>query len=157
MPPAGGTLPGEAASAFCSQSRGVIRLRLMRRLVASTVLALLPLVAWSEWTRVGDHDKGDIYVDLATIRKQGDMVKMWWLFDHKTAQHLSVGPSFLSSATQDEHDCAEERRRTLSVVVYSEHMGEGTVVFSREDLGGWQAVPPGSAARILLKVACGKE
>ena len=97
------------------------------------------------------------YADLSTIRKSGDKVKMWHLFDFKVAKTSAAGKLFLSSAGQDEYDCKEETSRVLTFNWYSKNMGAGEVVYNSGAAHG-EPIPvsPGSMGNTFFKVACGK-
>ena len=123
----------------------------MRKLVV--VLLLLSTPAWAEWTLVGDSDLSDVYADLATIRKRGNKVKMWSLYDLKTARPFA-GIPYLSSKDQDEYDCDGERTRFLSFSVHSGNMGGGSTIYFDADPGKWTALPAGSVVEALWKIAC---
>ncbi|MEO6308773.1 MAG: surface-adhesin E family protein [Nitrospiraceae bacterium] len=68
-----------------------------------------------------------VYADPYSIRRKGELVKMWSLYDFKTDQYVR-GVLLLSSKGQIEYDCAKERLRGLAVVDFSGKMGTGTVV-----------------------------
>jgi hypothetical protein len=122
------------------------------------VLLLLSASAWAEWTRVSRSDAYTVYADIATIRKKGDMVKMWALFDYKTGLISSNGLARLSKhfseKYQYEFDCDDERQRTLYASWHSGNMGDGEVVDSGADHSTWLPVPPGTVAATLWKIAC---
>ena len=51
--------------------------------------------AYAEWVPVDEHDQAGTtestsYVDLDTIRRNGDLVKMWVLFDYETRQYSTL-------------------------------------------------------------------
>jgi hypothetical protein len=48
----------------------------MRKLILILLLAVLSSSAMAEWIKVGANDNSTIYADPATIRKEGNMVKM---------------------------------------------------------------------------------
>lgn len=127
----------------------------MKKLVF--VLLLLSAPAWAEWTLVAlnDNEKTVVYADLATIRKSGNMAKMWSLYDYKTVRRV-VAVSILSHKDQNEYDCGEERYRTLYSSWYSGNMGSGDSVFSDSDPKKWDPLPPESVIESLWKVACHK-
>jgi len=122
-----------------------------------TLLVLSSVPAYAEWVAIGESgsDGTTIYVDPDTIRRKGDLVKMWHLFDYKTAETYR-GSSFLSIKAQDHYDCAEERIRSLAVVHHSGNMGIGRAVYIRSDEGNWEPVPPQSTGQALWKFACDK-
>ena len=113
--------------------------------------------ASAEWTGVGENDEFIQYVDLATIRRNGNFVKMWHLMDHKTVQK-DVSYSYLSSKTQSEFDCKEKKRRTLAFTLFGGKMGNGKVVYSDSDARGkWSPIEPESVGETLSKIACGEK
>lgn len=131
----------------------------MKKLILASILTLLSTSAFAEWTYVGDADDYSLtmYANLATIRKNGHMVKMWDLSDYKTTIGFSDGKSKLSSKSQVEYDCKEERSRGLALIDTSGHMGEGDVVFNSSNVQNWSPVSPDSIGETLWKIACGKQ
>lgn len=129
--------------------------KIMKRLLLGLMLLLAATAASAEWTDVGDSDEFIQYVDRATIRRNGNFVKMWDLKDYKSTQ-TAAGESFLSTKSQQEYDCKEEKRRLLAFAWFSGQMGNGKVVFSNNDPAKWAPVQPGSIGETLWKIACGK-
>jgi len=97
-----------------------------------------------------------VYVDPATIRRQGDLVKVWSLFDYKTIQTVA-GFLYLSSKVQREFDCAEEHMRALAGSEFSGNLGSGNVLYHDSDAGTWEPVAPDSVGQILWTFACRKQ
>jgi hypothetical protein len=95
-----------------------------------------------------------VYVDPDTIRRKGDLVKVWALTDYTTIQTVA-DTSFLSSKAQNEFDCAEERQRELAVTWFSGNMGNGNGVWTNSDETTWRPVAPGSVGQGVWKFACG--
>jgi hypothetical protein len=96
---------------------------------------------------LGDRDSGKtVYVDPDTIRRKGDLVKMWSLLDFKTIQTVA-SDSFWSSKTQMEFDCAEERMRQLAYTWFSGNMGSGNTVHSSANELKWESVTPDSGGK----------
>jgi surface-adhesin protein E len=114
--------------------------------------------AYADWVSLGDsvNMAMTVYADPDTIRRKGDLVKMWDLQDFKTARPAKANESYLSSKNQSEYDCSEKRRRTLAFTWFSGHMGKGDVVYSDSDEDKWEPVEPGSVGKTLWKFACGK-
>src|SRR5215475_3430036 len=56
------------------------------RQLAVVLLLLTALRAWADWTVVASSADADVYIDVTTVRKRGNMVKLWALMDYKTAQ-----------------------------------------------------------------------
>ena len=122
-----------------------------------TLLVLSSGPAYAEWVLAsGNDDAGlTVYVDPATIRRKGNLVKMWQLHDYKTVQTVA-GDSLLSIKRYNEYDCTEERTRMLAYTWFSGNMGRGTVLYSTPDEQEWEPVTPRSINRTLWKVACSK-
>ena len=118
-----------------------------------TLLVLSSGPSYAEWVVVsGDDDAGmTVYVDPDTIRRNGDLAKMWHLSDRKTLE------GYGSIKTQREYDCAEARHRLLAASIFSGHMGQGQVLDDNLKEGQWVPVAPESSGHALWKLACGKK
>jgi len=122
-----------------------------------TILELSSVSAYAEWVSIGYSDSlggYTVYVDPTTIRRKGDLVKVWALTDYTTMQTV-VAHSFLSSKAQNEFDCAEERQHELSVTWFSGNMAKGNGVWNNSNETEWRPVAPGSVGQGVWKFACG--
>lgn len=129
----------------------------MKQLLLVTLLLLSVRPVYAEWMRAAqDEDGMTVYIDPDTIRLKRGLVRVWHLFDYKTAQTVMLR-SFLSSKAHIEYDCAEERSRYLAFAAFSDNMGSGEVVYSNPDELKWEPVEPESVGQILWKAACGKK
>jgi len=128
----------------------------MTRLLFIIFLFLSSSPAYAEWVEVGITDEATVYADPDTIRRKGDLVKMWYLHDFKTTQTV-LNKSYLSSRSQNEYDCKEDRHRALASTSFSGNMGSGKVRSSYSIKGKWEPVPPGTITQILWKLACDKK
>lgn len=131
----------------------------MKQLLLGLMLLVTATAASAEWTRTvsGGNDELIEYVDRATIRRNGNLVKMWDLMDYKTVQKGPAGVSFLSAKQQTEYDCKEEKERMLAFLWFDGQMANGKVVYSNSDTDKWSPISPGSVAETLWKIACGKK
>jgi len=125
-------------------------------LIALMLLSSSP--AYAEWVAVGGNDQIGMttYADPSTIRRKGDLVKMWQLNDFKTVQTVE-GNSFLSTKKQREFNCAEERTRILAATQFSGNMGTGEVVWRNANEQKWEPVVPESIGQTLWEFTCGKK
>jgi hypothetical protein len=134
----------------------------MTRLLLITLLILSSGPVYAEWVPVdGNVEEGltpyTVYVDLDTIRRDGNVVKLWALMDFKTIQ-TDPGPSHLSVKSQREFNCTDEHVRLLALTAFSGNMGNGNAVYSYSDSKDQGiAVEPDSVAHRLWKFACGKD
>ncbi|HEV8620719.1 MAG TPA: surface-adhesin E family protein [Nitrospiraceae bacterium] len=124
-----------------------------------TLLLLSSGPAYAAWELIGESaDFGvgvTVYVGPETIRRKGDLVKMWKLYDFKTIQTVA-GKSYFSSKARSEFDCAEERLREFAYTWFSGSMGRGIVVLSDSNEGRWEPTAPESIGQMLWNFACGK-
>ena len=84
-----------------------------------------------------------IYADPGTIRRKGNLVKVWHVNDFKTVQ-IVKGNSYLSIKTQHQQDCTGDCERILALMTFSGNMGNGKVVYRDSHEGKWRPVAPGS-------------
>jgi hypothetical protein len=97
-----------------------------------------------------------VYVDQTTIHKNGNNVKMWFLFDYKKAQELAYLPLYMSIKRQNEFNCKEEQIKNLYESYHAKNMGGGKVIYNDNTPDNWSTVSPDSIDRKLWKFACGK-
>jgi len=130
----------------------------MTRLFLIIFLFLSSSPVYAEWVELYKlpEDRMTAYVDPETIRRKGNLVKMWQLYDYKTIQTVESS-SYLSSNGQIEFDCAEERTRVLAFTHFSGNMGSGKVVYSYSDEDKWVPIAPRSGYQRMWEVACEKK
>jgi hypothetical protein len=132
----------------------------MKRLL----LMLPPLVLLSigpadaEWMRVYEISQlsTTVSIDPDSIRKQGDLVELWVLYDSKITQASRGGP-LRSTKAQDEFNCEAGLSRVVGVTDFSGNEASGKVVYSNLDEQQWEPVVPGTLSLTLWKVACNKQ
>ena len=124
-----------------------------------TVLLLTVGPAHGEWVMVDTItiSNSTVYADPSTIRREGDFVKMWALFDYKTEHRLHGGPLVLSYKNQFEYDCGEKRQRLLGNMWFSGHLGSGEMVHQFADEQPWGPVLPDGPEHSLWTAACKKQ
>jgi hypothetical protein len=117
------------------------------------VAAGTPAVAVAGWVAVDVGDTVTSYVDPSTIRRTGDMVKLWGLNDNKSADTLE-GKRYMSYRWHNEYNCADQRSRSLYHSAHAGSMGRGEVIFLGAGDHQWTPVAPGSVGARILKIAC---
>src|SRR5215470_20000749 len=121
------------------------------------LLVLSSAPAYGEWVVVDtiEISKARVYAeDPSTIHREGNLVKMWALFDYKTTRRLHGGPWVLSAKNQYEYDCAEKRVRLLANMWFSGHMGSGEIMHQFADARPWHPVLPEGPEHSLWSAAC---
>ncbi len=127
--------------------------------------ALLPLVglvafcgnAAAEWTLLGGTPAiYSAYADKASVKRTGNIVQMFGLYDFIMADVAVDGQPHESTVVLREYDCSVPRVRLLAYVDYAGHMGEGKIV-SRPDgrpPARWDEVVAGSIDEAFTRMAC---
>ena len=129
-----------------------------RRLLKLTVLFLIATgTAHAEWTQIGvSHKPGDaftLYVDTATIQRNGNLVRIWDLQDFREPQTVD-GQLYLSEKTQIEFDCEAKKARVLATIDCAGRMCNGKVVYSDADASEWTVVGANTLGELEWKAAC---
>lgn len=127
----------------------------MHKFILIMVLAVLSGNAMAEWVLVGSNDTFTVYANPSSIRKNGNIVRMWSMYDQKQLQHIEQGP-FMSMVGQSEYDCKEEQVRSIAYSGYSENMGRGRPNFSSVETLDWSPIIPSTTNNKLWNVACGR-
>jgi len=129
----------------------------MRKIALALALAAVSGAGMAEWMNFDGNNEVTFYVDPATIRRSGDMVKFWRLASFNSPQTIGRGVSYLSVKSQEEYDCKEDRNRTLNLAAYSQKMGIGGPILSVDEPLEWKPVAPATIVEVLWKYACRKE
>ena len=122
----------------------------MKKLLIAMVL-LATGSAWAEWVKVGENKDANFYIDPASIRKDGNLRRVWEIQDLK--QRDKEG-GVMSRRMRYEYDCKQERDRYLSFSTHSEPMAGGTTLVSGGEETKWSDTPPDSAAEAIQKLVC---
>ena len=131
---------------------------MLMKLLIAVLLAVFSTGAMAEWTYLTSPESNafDVYIDKTTIRKRGNVAKMWELMDFKAPQK-EAGASYLSDRGLQEYDCVEIRHRLLTITHFSDNMGSGQVTFNHQyDNSKWIDIAPGSVSMGKWKAACKK-
>jgi hypothetical protein len=132
----------------------------MRKLILMMLMTVVSNSAMAEWVMVGGSEDGMFaYADPATIRNIGNKVKMWIIYDYKTAQAdpFGGGKPYRSTKIQHEYDCEGEQIRVLAASLHTGNMGKGDMIYSEVNPSSpWQPIFLGSMSEARWKVACGK-
>ena len=134
----------------------------MTRLFLITLLVLSPGPVYAEWVAVEKKyqtpDRQTVYIDPATIRRDGNLVTLVILIDWTWMQGNYVGtPRFLSTTTHKQFDCTVKRLRLLAFTEYYGRMATGIAAAGYVDQDNWLPVKPESVNHALWEVACDKQ
>lgn len=122
------------------------------QVVLCFLFALVAAPAWAGWVKAGETNASVLYIDPATISKEGQLRRVWEIRDLK--QRNEIGAMSLKGLF--EYDCKEGKSRNLSASAHSEPMAGGKILLSTSDPNDWNAVPSGTAVGSVLKNVCAK-
>lgn len=97
-----------------------------------------------------------VYVNNSTIRRDGDVVRMWSLVDFAHSKKIA-GKSYMSVRSQDEYDCKGRQYRSLHYSFFAGNMGAEEVAVKNAQPTDWYPVDPDSLVKILFNAACKKK
>ena len=110
----------------------------------------------AEWVRLTEADGMTVHFDPDTIRRNGNLVKIWLLYDYKTPI-ITGRDAVFSTKMQSEYDCIGERVRTNAIFEIAGNMGKGKVVSSSLAEGQWIPIAPDTLGKREWKAACSKK
>ena len=131
----------------------------MRKILFGILLVLNNSPAMAEWTRIVKavgKNEFTAYVDYISVRKSGNVVKIWEMYDHKMLQE-DAGDKYLSVKSLEEYDCVSKRTRLISLSLFSGNMGQGNVVYSETIINNWQSVAQNNVGESMWEAACNKK
>jgi len=116
------------------------------------LVSLMMLVgsAWAEWVMYSKNEEITFYFDPATIRKDGNMRRVWALQDYRKRDTDGV----MSRRARFEYDCKQESYRFLGISIHSEPMAGGKVLLTGGEDNNWNAIAPSTNDEILLNLVC---
>jgi hypothetical protein len=130
----------------------------MRRLLATMLLSLACSTVHAEWIQLSqsEDEVNTNFVDPSTIRKSGNVVKLWVMSDYTVIQSFA-GSDYLSTVHQDEYDCKNEMGRVIYVSFYKNGKAKG-VSFDKveQPQSKWRPIQPQTMTQSLFNYACSK-
>ncbi len=107
--------------------------------------------SWSQWSPVAVDVDGTLFnFDYSTLRKDGDLRKIWTLSNFVEKDPNGV----MSSRVRMEYDCKNERHRFLSFKLFSDKNATGVTIESGDIPSPWKDIAPDTAAWRLMQTAC---
>jgi hypothetical protein len=115
-------------------------------------LMMLTGSAWAEWVMYEETDTATHYFDPATIRKDGNMRRVWALQDLRKRNKDGE----MSRRMRSEYDCKLERYRYLAISEHSKPMAGGTVLVQGGEDNYWVAIAPSTVDETIFNIVCAK-
>jgi hypothetical protein len=125
----------------------------MYKVILLLWLAVACNSAQAAWNLVTSNEEANVYAEISTISKSGDIIKMSDITDFI---HKIAGVNYASVKSQREYDCKDKKSRTLSYATMSKNMAGGAVVNSSNFARPWSPVFSGGVAGALWATACAK-
>jgi hypothetical protein len=121
----------------------------MRKPLLMLLLAVVSSSAWAEWTEIGRIEDGTIYIDYASIRRSGNLAKVWWLTD--------FAKSSWSQKIQGQYDCKGKQSQVLAIARFTGRMGSGDILPESSHIPKWEPIQPGSIVETIFNIVCDKK
>ena len=115
-------------------------------------LMMLTGSAWAEWVMYAKTEEATLYFDPATIRKDGNLRRVWQLQDLRKRGRGGE----MSRRMRIEYDCKQERSRYLGISGHSKSMADGEILETGGEDNVWQATPPGTSLETIFNIVCAK-
>ena len=115
-------------------------------------LMMLAGSSWAEWVMYEKSDTSTYYYDPVTIRKDGNMRRVWELTDLRKRGRSGE----MSRRIRMEYDCKEERYRFLFISGHSEPMAKGEILITEGEGNVWDAIAPGTISETIFNIVCTK-
>ena len=126
----------------------------MKRLLLGLVLAVIATASSAQWVFVGENTSRDkSYVDPATKRRTGTVVRMWVLTDYSKPGVID-GKVSLSDRVYTQYDCAERTSQILQLAFFSGKMLTGELLGSDTKQRSKDFIAPGTMAEAQFNFAC---
>jgi len=98
-----------------------------------------------------------LYIDPATIHREGNLVEVQQLTDYRWMQGGPRGtPRFLSTTIHKQFKCTDKRLRLLAYTEFSHRMTVGIASNGYVDKDRWLPVEPDSINEALWEILCKK-
>lgn len=120
--------------------------------IVAVLFCFVSNCAMAEWTKISTDSNFSTYVDLKTIKKDGNKVSLWMLIDHHWANDAGDNrdKSFKGKLV---YDCIGKKKKSDYLTSHSRHMGGGETQY-RQTSRNWEPVVPDSPDEALFKIAC---
>ncbi len=108
----------------------------MKQTLIAVLLGIFSLNVHATLFQLDSNDDEVAYADLNTIKKYGNIVSMWSLYDLKNTKFLARKP-YQSTRFHIEYQCQNEKIRVRGMQYFSGKMGEGDVIYKENFTDIW--------------------
>lgn len=100
----------------------------MKKLFVALLMGFASTAASADLLQLSSNEKEVAYAEKNTVKKSGDVVSMWSLYDLKRTQYIARKP-YQSIKYQMEYQCKKQKVRIRGWKYYSGQMGEGELIY----------------------------
>lgn len=100
----------------------------MKKLFVALLMGFASTAASADLLQLSSNEKEVAYAEKNTLKKSGDVVSMWSLYDLKRTQYIARKP-YQSIKYQMEYQCRKQQVRIRGWKYYSGKMGEGDLIW----------------------------
>lgn len=100
----------------------------MKKLFVALLMGFASTAASADLLQLSSNEKEVAYAEKNTVKKSGDVVSMWSLYDLKRTQYIARKP-YQSIKYQMEYQCKKQQVRIRGWKYYSGQMGGGELIY----------------------------
>ncbi|MFM8466948.1 MAG: surface-adhesin E family protein [Oxalobacteraceae bacterium] len=126
----------------------------MKARLLGCVMLTCYLPAHADWVSYQRHTDHEEFYDNQFLSRQGDVIKLWTLTEHKQPITSLEGQELLSEKFLTAVDCAVRKTGSEKVMKYTGRRAEGTLVSTMDTTLRMASVRKGSADEELLNRVC---
>ena len=127
----------------------------MRKLILAVFLIVvsnITLAASDRWLKVDGNSDLAMFIDLATLDINKNIVKAWILVNYSSPQKGDEG-TFLSVKHFDMFDCNSREKQNLYFSAYEKNNGDGKLM-AAEKMNDISPVVPGTMTEKIFNSVC---
>jgi hypothetical protein len=128
-----------------------------RRLIGAALLLAVGAAQASDWVSLGKTDDGkqEIFVDVSSVRVEGDIRRAWMKFVVAPHTLRGTGPNSRkwasNSVRRDAYNCRNETHKLEALTVYFE---DGTNDSYYPSAAQWEPVAPDTVSDTVMRFVC---
>ena len=122
----------------------------MKKYILLCFILFGPSFLLADWFQIFSINKGDLFIDTESIKKNGNKVIFDQLVNYKRSQKNGM----LSLKTITEINCLNLQTRDLNYGIYKKKMGLGKNFYTGRPKKKWKNSKQGTSAHFLNKVLC---
>ena len=122
----------------------------MKKSILFYFIFLFPSFLFADWFQIFSVDKGDLYIDTSSIKRNGNIIVFDQLVNYKKSQKNGM----LSLKTITEINCLNLQSRDLDYKVYKKKMALGNNFYKGKPKKIWKNSKQGTSVHFLNKVLC---